>query len=153
MPAFEYHHVVGFEETNLVGNVYYANHIRWQGRCRELFLRERAPDVLGLIVQGLALVTVRVSCEYYRELTAFDELIIRMRLNTEICVQLALSAINMVACMGDVIARPQRAEGRYYSSMPTVLKDLCKKRFESYTARLDGNSQRHNYGVVRTALK
>ncbi len=43
MRAFEYHHVVGFEETNLVGNVYYANYIRWQGRCREFFLRERAP--------------------------------------------------------------------------------------------------------------
>jgi len=75
------------------------------------------------------------------------------RVNTEICVQLALSAINMVACMGDVIARPQRAEGRYYSSMPTVLKDLCKKRFESYTARLDGNSQQRKYDVIRTALK
>ena len=39
MRAFEYRHLVGFEETNLVGNVYYANHVRWQGRCREMFLR------------------------------------------------------------------------------------------------------------------
>ena len=35
---FEYLHTVGFEETNLVGNVYYVNYLRWQGRCRELFL-------------------------------------------------------------------------------------------------------------------
>lgn len=80
MRAFEHRHVVGFEETNLVGNVYYANHVRWQGRVRELFLRERAPEMLALIREGLALVTLRVSCEYYLELAAFDEIVIRMRL-------------------------------------------------------------------------
>ncbi|HEU0076260.1 MAG TPA: acyl-CoA thioesterase [Longimicrobiaceae bacterium] len=79
-PAYEYLHVVGFEETNLVGNVYYANHVRWQGRVREMFLRERAPEVLDALADGLALVTTRVSCEYFAELAAFDEVAIRMRL-------------------------------------------------------------------------
>ena len=78
--AYEYHHIVGFEETNVVGNVYYANHIRWQGRCRELFLRDNAPEVLDELSHGLAVVTLRVSCEYFGELGAFDELVIRMRL-------------------------------------------------------------------------
>ena len=80
MRAYEYRHIVGFEETNLVGNVYYANHVRWQGRCREMFLREHAPEVLASLTRGFALVTMRVSCEYLAELSAFDELIIRMRL-------------------------------------------------------------------------
>ncbi len=80
MQSFEYFHVVGFEETNLVGNVYYANHVRWQGRCREMFLREHAQGVLGSLAHGFALVTTHVSCEYLAELAAFDELIIRMRL-------------------------------------------------------------------------
>ena len=53
MPAFEYQHIVGFEETNLIGNVYYVNHVRWQGRCREMFLHEKAPEVLDLLEQGL----------------------------------------------------------------------------------------------------
>lgn len=77
---YEYHHVVGFEETNLVGNVYYANHVRWQGRCREMFLYDHAPDVLQALQQELALVTTRVSCDYLDELVAFDELAIRMHL-------------------------------------------------------------------------
>jgi len=47
MRSYEYRHVVVFEETNLVGNVYYVNHLRWQGRCREMFLREHAPLVLA----------------------------------------------------------------------------------------------------------
>ncbi|HVH12333.1 MAG TPA: acyl-CoA thioesterase [Longimicrobium sp.] len=78
--AYEYRHVVGFEETNLVGNVYYAHHVRWQGRCRELFLRDHAPGVLAALADGLAMVTTRVSCDYLAELRALDEVCIHMRL-------------------------------------------------------------------------
>jgi enediyne biosynthesis thioesterase len=78
MPAYEYRHVVSFEETNLVGNVYYANHVRWQGRVREMFLRDHAPDIIRELGEGLSMVTTRVFCEYYSELFAFDEVLIRM---------------------------------------------------------------------------
>jgi enediyne biosynthesis thioesterase len=78
--AYEYRHIVGFEETNLVGNVYYVNHVSWQGRVREMFLRDHAPDVVDELKRGLSLATLRVSCEYIAELAAFDEVIIRMRL-------------------------------------------------------------------------
>ena len=91
MQAFEYKHVVGFEETNLVGNVYFTHHISWQGRCRELFLREHAPDVLEGLNKGLLLVTTRTSCDYFAELYAFDEIVIRMRLGA-----LAQNRITMV---------------------------------------------------------
>ena len=37
MRAYEYRHVVGFEETNLIGNVYYVNHVRWQGAAARCF--------------------------------------------------------------------------------------------------------------------
>jgi enediyne biosynthesis thioesterase len=78
--VFEYRHIVGFEETNLVGNVYYASFISWQGRCREMFLRENVPQILDMFTKGLALITISVSCEFVRELSAFDEVIIRMQL-------------------------------------------------------------------------
>jgi len=77
---FEYPHTVGFEETNLVGNVYYVNYLRWQGRCREMFLKLRAPEVLAELQDDLKLFTLKVDCEFYAEITAFDELSIRMRL-------------------------------------------------------------------------
>ena len=80
MRHYEYRHLIGFEETNLVGNVYYVNHLRWQGRCREMFLRDHAPEVLAQLSDGLALATVRCACDYLAELEAFDELVIRMRL-------------------------------------------------------------------------
>src|SRR3954464_1971785 len=79
-PAFIYRHVVSFEETNVVGNVYFTRHIAWQGRCREMFLKENAPDILNEIARDLRLVTLRVSCDYFEELNALDEIDIYMSL-------------------------------------------------------------------------
>jgi enediyne biosynthesis thioesterase len=78
---YEYQHTVGFEETNLVGNVYYVNYLRWQGRCREMFLKERAPQVIDELQDDLKLFTLKVDCEFFAEITAFDDLSIRMRLH------------------------------------------------------------------------
>jgi len=91
MRSYEYRHVITFEDTNVVGNVYYVNHLRWQGRCRELFLREHAPDVYAECGADLLLVTTRCSCEYFAELGASDEVIVRMTLG-----ELAQNRITMV---------------------------------------------------------
>ena len=77
---YVYRHVVGLEETNLVGNVYYVHYLRWQGRCRELFLRDHAPEVLADLREDLKLFTVKVDCEYLAELTALDDVEVRMGL-------------------------------------------------------------------------
>ncbi|WP_236567714.1 MULTISPECIES: thioesterase family protein [unclassified Nocardiopsis] len=77
---YEMRHIVSLEETNLVGNVYYAHYLRWQGRCREMFLRERAPAVLDDLRGDLKLFTLHVDCDFLAETTAFDELSVRMRL-------------------------------------------------------------------------
>lgn len=77
---YEYRHVVGFQETNVVGNVYFVHHLSWQGRCREMFLRDHCPELLGAIAGGLRLVTLSCHCDYFDELAAFDEIHVRMRL-------------------------------------------------------------------------
>jgi len=82
MRTYEYRHIVGFQDTNLVGNVYYANYLNWQGRCREMFLRDHAPQVLEELAAGLYLVTTHVSCQFLSELFAFDEVTVRMRLGS-----------------------------------------------------------------------
>lgn len=53
--------------------------------------------------------------------------------NTEVCVRLATAAMDMIIRHGDVVSRPQRRKGRYYSTMPLELKEICRKRFETYT--------------------
>lgn len=60
--------------------------------------------------------------------------------NTEICLELTLDALAGLRRTGRFPARPQRQAGRYYSSMPTVLKQICVERFARHMARVDGES-------------
>jgi enediyne biosynthesis thioesterase len=78
--AYEYRHLVTLEETNAVGNVYFVNHIAWQGRCREQFLHEHVPEILSRIGRDLCIVTMSCSCNYIAEVQPFDVVIVRMRL-------------------------------------------------------------------------
>jgi len=57
--------------------------------------------------------------------------------NTQTCLQLAMTALDIFERNGKFFARPQQKYGRYYSFMPNVLKDVCKQRFEKYTETLD----------------
>jgi len=77
---FEHRLAVSFSETNLVGNVYFANYFLWQGKCREEFLRLHAPRVLQDFKVGFGMITKECSCVYYQEAFAFDEILIRMTL-------------------------------------------------------------------------
>jgi enediyne core biosynthesis thioesterase len=89
---YEILHRVGFEETNFVGNVYYVNYLRWQGHCRERFLVEEAPTVLAEIMHDdLKLFTLKAECEFFAEITAFDELSVRMRLDELTSTQIQFS--------------------------------------------------------------
>lgn len=87
---YEYRHTVGLEETNLVGNVYFVNHLRWQGRCREMFLKDHAPGVMRRLLEDLSLVTVSCACSYLAELTALDEISVRLHLRTLMQNRIAL---------------------------------------------------------------
>jgi enediyne biosynthesis thioesterase len=78
MKFYEYKQVVGFEETNLTGNVYFTNYFHWQGRAREHFLRDHAPEILQQLEEELALVTLNSSCSFLDEVKAFDEVAVRM---------------------------------------------------------------------------
>jgi enediyne core biosynthesis thioesterase len=88
---FEWHHVVSFGETNLVGNVYYAHYLSWQGQCREMFLRETCPEILDELRSGLKLFTLKVECEYLSEISAFDEITLRLRSEELTQTQLAFT--------------------------------------------------------------
>jgi enediyne core biosynthesis thioesterase len=148
MRTYEYQHVVGFEETNLVGNVYYANHVRWQGRCREMFLRDHAPEVLDELANGLHLVTTKVSCEYLAELFALDEVVIRMRLeemaqnrismrfeywrSTDTGEEFVARGEQQVACM--------RQNGRQI--VPTPVPEALREALRSYAQPHDSRTLR-----------
>jgi len=80
MRTYDWLHLVTFEETNALGNAYWVHHLSWQGRCRESFLSERVPQIVQWFRDGLRLVTVRCSCEYFSDLYPLDRIVIRMSL-------------------------------------------------------------------------
>ncbi|MBP2327913.1 enediyne biosynthesis thioesterase [Kibdelosporangium banguiense] len=104
---FEWRHVVAFGETNLVGNVYYAHYVNWQGQCREMFLRETCPEILDELRSGLKMFTLKAECEYLSEITAFDEVTLRLALDELTQTQLAFAFDYLVARDGklELIAR------------------------------------------------
>lgn len=140
MKAYEYHHIVSFEETNLVGNVYYANYILWQGRCREMFLRDHSPGIIKELSQGLALVTVRVSCEYFSELYAFDQVTIRMCLSsfTQNRITMLFEYWRITADGEELIAKGEqqaacmRREGE--KMIPTPIPEELREALRLYVA-------------------
>jgi enediyne biosynthesis thioesterase len=79
--GYRYRHVVTFDETNVVGNVYFAHYLHWQGHCRERFLADHCPAVLASVrTSDLALATVSCAMEYYAECFALDEVDVVMTL-------------------------------------------------------------------------
>lgn len=78
--TYDYTHQVTFDETNVVGNVYFSHYLSWQGHCRERFLFERAPAVAGRLSGDLLMVTTRCACEFYAELYGGDRVSVRMSL-------------------------------------------------------------------------
>ena len=106
-PYFDHRHVVGLEETNLVGNVYFSHFLRWQGRCREMFLREHAPEVLTDLGGGLKIFTITCSCEYLAEVSAFEEISIRLYLEelTQTQVAFAFDYIRLAGAVEQHVAR------------------------------------------------
>jgi enediyne biosynthesis thioesterase len=133
---YEYRHVVGFEETNLVGNVYYVNPLRWQGRCREMFLRDNAPEVLDELSHGLALATVRISCDYLAELFAFDEVAVRMRLGGVMQNRITLLFEywrlpgEELAARGEQVVACMRREGE--KTVPTAVPVALREALKPY---------------------
>jgi len=56
--------------------------------------------------------------------------------NTEVCITLVRQAVDALRETGRIVARPQRAKGRYYSFMPAVLKEICVGKFGKHTGSL-----------------
>ena len=58
--------------------------------------------------------------------------------NTLNCINMSLLALDYFKNKGTFQLSPQTQKGRYYSFMPTVLKEVCVKKFCKYRQR-NGN--------------
>ena len=136
---YEIRHIIGFEETNLVGNVYYVNYLRWQGRCREMFLKEKAPEVLADVRADLKLFTLKVECEFFAEITAFDEVSVRMRLEelTQTQVQFAFDYVHVTEDGERLVAKGRQRiacmRGPNTATVPTRVPESLREALAPYS--------------------
>ena len=56
--------------------------------------------------------------------------------NTKVCLDLSINALNMLDRKGQIMNRPQARRGRYYSHMPSALKEVCKKKLDRHVEKL-----------------
>ena len=71
-------HLVTFGDTNVVGNVYFANYFLWQGECRERLLAEQYPQFVKDLQAGNGMITEFANMKYYVEATIFEVVVIAM---------------------------------------------------------------------------
>ena len=147
---YEVRHRVGFEETNFVGNVYYVNYLRWQGHCRERFLKDEAPSVLEEIMHAdLKLFTLKAECDFFAEITAFDELSVRMRLEelTQTQIQFTFDYVHLKEGQESLIARGKQRiacmRGPNYATVPTRVPAALLKALAPYTTGQAAEPARH----------
>ena len=57
-------------------------------------------------------------------------------INTQLCINLSQTIIEMYLNKKSLISSNQRYKGRYYSAMPSVLKSVCIKNFKNYIKNL-----------------
>jgi enediyne biosynthesis thioesterase len=136
---YEYRHTVGFEETDLEGTVHFVNYLRWQGRCREMFLQNNAPEVLEEIRDDLKLFTLKVACEFFAETTAFDQISIRMRLDEMTQTQIAFTFdyVRLSSEEERLVARGYQRiacmRGPNQDTRPAMVPSSLRRALEKYT--------------------
>jgi acyl-CoA thioesterase FadM len=66
------------EESNLVGNVYFANYFAWQNRVRDLYLHRAAPGRFQGVGADGELICLHSRVDYLREAMPFDRIEVRL---------------------------------------------------------------------------
>ncbi|MGH6762897.1 MAG: acyl-CoA thioesterase [Phyllobacterium sp.] len=68
-----------YDDTNSVGNVYFANYVRWVGKARELFFNLCMPD-FDLDTTRFYILTRSFQHDYRREAKEFDPISVRIKI-------------------------------------------------------------------------
>ena len=67
-----------YDDTNSVGNVYFANYVRWVGKTRELFFAKCVPN-FDLKTTGFFILTRDFYHKFIRETREFEAILVRIR--------------------------------------------------------------------------
>jgi YbgC/YbaW family acyl-CoA thioester hydrolase len=70
-----------YDDTNSVGNIYFANYVRWVGKARELFFNVCVPD-FDLKTTRFYVLTRSFTHNFKRETREFEPITVRIRVSS-----------------------------------------------------------------------
>jgi acyl-CoA thioesterase FadM len=76
---FQVQLVPTYDDTNSVGNIYFANYVRWVGKARELFFNECMPE-FDLSTTAYYVLTRSFTHEFRREAKEFEDVLVRIKI-------------------------------------------------------------------------
>ncbi|WP_407519269.1 acyl-CoA thioesterase [Methylobacterium oryzisoli] len=77
---FVFHMTPTYDDTNSVGNIYFANYVRWVGKARELFFNVCMPD-FSLASTDFYVLTRDFNHQFRREAKEFEPIVVRIRIS------------------------------------------------------------------------
>ena len=75
---FQYDVIPTYDDTNSVGNIYFANYVRWVGKTRELFFARCVPN-FDLKTTSFFILTAEFAHKFLRETREFEAILVRIR--------------------------------------------------------------------------
>jgi enediyne core biosynthesis thioesterase len=106
-----------------------------------MFLLEHAPEVLDDLRGDLKLFTIKSECEYLAEISAFDEVSVRMRLEelTQTQIGFAFDYVRVRQGFEELIARGRQRvacmRGENNNTAPTRVPEPLRRALEGYEVR------------------
>lgn len=76
---FVMHLIPTYDDTNSVGNIYFANYFRWVGKCRELFFSICMPQ-FSLKTTDFYVLTKSFTHDFRREAAEFEPITVRLKI-------------------------------------------------------------------------
>ena len=70
------------EESNLVGNIYFANYAKWLGKTRDLYFQSIVPEYFKGVGDRGEFLALNCDIEHLQEAMPFDKILVRMYLET-----------------------------------------------------------------------
>jgi enediyne core biosynthesis thioesterase len=107
-----------------------------------MFLLEHAPGILDELRGDLKLFTIKSECEYLAEITAFDEVSVRMRLEelTQTQVSFAFDYVRVGDGVEELIARGRQRiacmRGANGATAPARVPEQLRRALQDYEVRV-----------------